>query len=106
MIRSRPFIGTALCTLILTGACSAAPEAPQPAPATTKPVPGTSKPAPPASPLPLKSDQVLSHVSRTVDWYHGLQSVEQLAGTPQDLLMRDRLHDQIWSCSRSRMSRS
>jgi small-conductance mechanosensitive channel len=47
-----------------------------------------------AAPLPLKPAQILSLVSRTVDWYHGLQSVEQFQGTQQDLLARDRLQDQ------------
>ena len=49
-----------------------------------------ARPAPP----PITPQQVLSHVTRTVDWYRGLGNVEQLEGTPQDLLARDRLHDQ------------
>ena len=77
MILGRPCLRVALCASLLMSVCRGQP-APQPA----------------ASPLPLKPDQVLAHVSRTVNWYHGLQSVQQLQGTADDLLARDRLHTQ------------
>ena len=83
MSDARSLIPKWLCAAVLLGACGAVPAANDaPAPAAT------------ASPLPVKSDQVLSHVSRTVDWYRGLQSVEQIQSTPQDLLSRERLQQE------------
>jgi small-conductance mechanosensitive channel len=104
-------IRSALCALALLGACLTAPAADQSTGNSAKSPPAASNSAksPPAattpgtsgaqratgtSALPITSQQVLSHVTRTVDWYRGLGSVEQLAGTPQDLLTRDRLHDE------------
>jgi small-conductance mechanosensitive channel len=95
MILTRPLIGSVLCAWLLVGVCAAAPEEPSKQPTSTQSSPQPPAAAkPPASPLPLKSDDVLTYVSHTVDWYRGLQNVEQLQGTPQDLLARDRLHDQ------------
>jgi small-conductance mechanosensitive channel len=103
-----------LCALALAGAGYAVPAAGQGANTAAKPAvsaptaaarPAASAPKGPSpadsqktpaapAPLPITPQQVLSHVTRTVDWYRGLGNVEQIGGTPQDLLARDRLHDQ------------
>lgn len=44
--------------------------------------------------LPLSADQVVGHVSKTVDWYHHLTPVEQLPVAADNVVSRDRLHQQ------------
>jgi len=88
LVLARSFIRGSLCAATLFGACYAVPVAGQEA----NTAPASQKSAPP--PQAITPQQVLSHVTRTVDWYRGLGNVEQLEGTPQDLLARDRLHDQ------------
>jgi small-conductance mechanosensitive channel len=85
---TRAWIVGSLCALSLLGTHDARAADPD------SQKPSTPPAAPSASPLPIKSEQVLSHVSRTVDWYRGLQSVEELQGTARDLLPRDRLQAQ------------
>ena len=74
----------------------AAPKAPSAAkaPAPAKPSATAPRGASPHAPLAITPQQVLSHVTKTVDWYRSLGNVEQLQGTPQDLLVRDRLRDE------------
>ena len=102
---ARSFIRGWLCAVALLGVCYAMPAAgqgantPSRSPASsTAPKPGApttaSKFAPAPAPLPITPQQVLSHVTQTVDWYRGLGNLEQLQGTPEDVLARDRLHDQ------------
>ncbi len=97
-----------LCALLLLWGCYAIPAAAQgggaapKTPATAK-APAAARPSttaaqkaspPTATPLGITPQQVLSHVTKTVDWYRSLGNVEQLQGTPQDLLARDRLRDE------------
>src|SRR6185437_13907882 len=70
------------------------PNAPARPPASTPNGTAAQQPPQAPAPLPITAQQVLLHVTRTVDWYRGLGNVEQLEGTPQDLLARDRLKDQ------------
>ena len=84
-----------LCAAVLFSACLAAPAADAPAPAPgSAPAPAAASATANAPALPLKPDQVLSHVTRTVDWYRGLQSLEQIQATPQDLLSGGRLREE------------
>lgn len=79
---------------MLLWACYAVPAAAQGGgPPAKAPTSAPTKPSA-AAPLSITPQQVLSHVTKTVDWYRGLGNVEQLQGTPQDLLARDRLHDE------------
>jgi small-conductance mechanosensitive channel len=57
--------------------------------ATTTPAPA---PAPAAVTLPLPSDQVVSHVSRTISWYRGIVNLQQLPVDSEDVVPRDRLY--------------
>lgn len=96
---ARCFIRGSLCAGALLGACYAVPVAGQGAntasrPTGAGPTAGLQNAPTAPAPLPITPQQVLSHVTRTVDWYRGLGNVEQLEGTPQDLLARDRLHDE------------
>jgi small-conductance mechanosensitive channel len=111
---ARSFIRGSLCAVALCVACYAVPAAGQGANTASKaaastanaaakptvsipkgtPTAASQKPSQAPAPLPITPQQVLSHMTRTVDWYRGLGNVEQLEGTPQDLLARDRLHDQ------------
>lgn len=86
-----------------TPASSTSAPATRATPATSAPAPATratsagsapSAPTPAQSPLPIAPDKVLDHLNRTVSWYRGLQPVEQLQATPEDLLSRDKLHQQ------------
>lgn len=107
---ARSLIRSSFCALLLVWAGYALPAAAQgggaapksPAAAPAKPS-ANQKASPPAkapaaakaaTPLSITPQQVLSHVTKTVDWYRGLANVEQLQGTPQDLLARDRLRDE------------
>jgi len=78
---TRSLIRSSLCAVALLGACCVSVAQP-----------GNSQPAAPL--LPIKPEEILSHATRSVEWYRGLESVEQLPGTPQDLLARDRLRDE------------
>lgn len=54
---------------------------------------------PPARPvdqnlLPLSPDQVLTHARQTVDWYHYLQSLQELQAGSEDVIARDRIRQQ------------
>jgi len=97
MSDARSLILKWLCAAILLGACGAvaAADAPAPPPPPAPPAASARTPAPAATPaLPIKPDEVLTHVGKTVDWYRGLQSLEQIQGTPQDLLSRARLQEE------------
>ncbi len=103
MSDAAPSLRKTIWALALLGACLAvfAAEQREPTAAAERAKVAPAQPAKPsdataaaAAALPVKPDQVLSLVSRTVDWYHGLQNVEQLQGTQQDLLARDRLQEE------------
>jgi small-conductance mechanosensitive channel len=50
----------------------------------------SAEPAPAA--LPVPPEQVVSHTSRTVDWYRRIVALQQLPVDPDDVVLRDRLY--------------
>ncbi len=89
---ARSLIRSSLCALLVLWGCYAVSAAAQGEGAAKPPAPAAAKPAAPAkAALAITPQQVLLHVTKTIDWYRSLGNVEQLQGTPQDLLARDRL---------------
>ena len=46
----------------------------------------------PASPSPLQSAQIVSHLERTIAWFRRVQTLEQQADHADDVVSRDRVH--------------
>lgn len=50
--------------------------------------------------LPISGDQILAHARHVLDWYHHVSQTEQLPGAAEDVVDRDRLHDQALTVAR------
>jgi len=66
-------------------------KAPAPAAGPSNVASGQPAPAKPGSLLPLTANQVLTHVSRSVEWYRDLNAVEQIDLPGEDQLARSEL---------------